>query len=124
MSDSGVSAAVGEFKELLDSDGGSGFSFVDLAADMAGVAFAERLLADPGSALRAQSLLGSAASEELFFPAVSGLEEGLSQARFEARYGGLADPRYERLRTDIGARLALTPLHRDGDRRPGTARLP
>jgi hypothetical protein len=46
ISDSGVSFAAGEFKELLDAlSEGSGFSFADLAADRAGTHFAKRAAA-------------------------------------------------------------------------------
>ena len=39
--------SAGILKEMLDSRGGSGFSFADLSADFAGIAFARRLLDKP-----------------------------------------------------------------------------
>ena len=43
--DSGLAFAVGEFKEMLDANrGGSGFSFDDIAANRAGIRFAEDVL--------------------------------------------------------------------------------
>ena len=45
LAENGVPMAIGEFKELLDSrSGGSGFSFVDLAADRAGLRFADYVI--------------------------------------------------------------------------------
>jgi hypothetical protein len=41
---SAAAEAAGVAKELADAKSGSGFSYVDLAADLAGIAFAERLL--------------------------------------------------------------------------------
>ena len=46
-SDAGAAFAIGEFKELLDANrGGSGFSFDDIAADLAGARFAATLFAN------------------------------------------------------------------------------
>jgi hypothetical protein len=107
-----MSGAAGEFKELLDAgDGGSGFSFADLAADMAGVKFAELLLDNTGRGWRAQTALATIKDEKMFFPSIDGLPENLSQALFEAEYGGLQDARYQSLVTEIERRLGLLPLH-------------
>lgn len=114
ISDSGMSRAVGEFKELLDAGrGGSGFSFADLAADMAGVKLAERLLDNAGDGRRAQTVLAETTDERVFFPVIGGLPEGLSQKQFEFEYGDLKDPRYRLVVTEIEYRLALLPLYSD-----------
>jgi hypothetical protein len=112
ISDSGMSRAVGEFKELLDAGrGGSGFSFADLAADMAGVKLAERLLDNAGDGWRAQTMLAETTDERVFFPVIGDLPEGLSQKQFELEYGDLKDPRYRLLVTEIEHRLTLLPLY-------------
>lgn len=50
-----VANALGEAKELSDSQaGGSGFSFVDLAADKAGSRFGELVVSTPENARRIQ----------------------------------------------------------------------
>ena len=41
---SAAAESAGIAKELADARSGSGFSYVDLAADLAGIAFAERVL--------------------------------------------------------------------------------
>lgn len=111
IADGSVSSAVGEFKELLDADlGGSGFSFVDLAADMAGVRLAESLLGDPSSARRVQAMLAETREEQLFFPSISDLRENLPQAEFELRYGGLEDARYQAVVAEIARRIDSLPL--------------
>ena len=113
ISDSGMSSAVGEFKELLDAgSGGSGFSFVDLAADMAGVKLAENLLDSTGQGLRVQSVLAKTTDEKIFFPFIGGLPEGVSQEQFELEYGGIQDPRYQMMVTEIEQRIASLPLYR------------
>jgi hypothetical protein len=107
-----MSRAVGEFKELLDAGrGGSGFSFADLAADMAGVKLAERLLDKSGDGWRAQTMLAETTDERVFFPVIGDLPEGLSQKQFELEYGDLKDPRYRLLVTEIEHRLTLLPLY-------------
>jgi hypothetical protein len=85
--------AAGILKELLDAEpGGSGFSFADLAADLSGVVFAERVLAGG---------LGLLAVEKKFrgvnfVVGPKGLVEGLSRERFEKRYGSVRDPRFRK----------------------------
>ncbi len=83
LSDSGLGNAVGEFKELLDSiRGGSGFSFVDLAADRAGVRFAEMALDHQGESLLLQERVQLVPLESLYFPDLSGLYENIPQIEF------------------------------------------
>ncbi|MGB7405054.1 MAG: hypothetical protein WA906_05150, partial [Pacificimonas sp.] len=62
--DAGLGQALGEWKELADSlPGGSGFSFVDLAADRAGTRLAMVLLDEDGTE-RAQDVLATARAED------------------------------------------------------------
>ena len=63
---------IGELKELLDSnEGGSGFSFADMAADAAGVRFAETFLAAPRGDWR--PMLARIGGEADLMPALDGL---------------------------------------------------
>ncbi len=105
ISTSGMSHAVGELKELLDTGkGGTGFSFVDLAADRAGVRWAEVALSRD-SARRLQEKLAANPTEGVFFPPIGGLQEWMPQATFEQRYGNLDDNRYKAVVRDIDARI-------------------
>ncbi len=110
LADQGATAAVGEWKELLDAGGGSGFSFADLAADRAGSALA-RTASDPQRARRLQGLL-AAGGEAVFFPPLDGLPENLSQAEFAAHFGSVDSPAYLELVALIDARLAACAIHR------------
>lgn len=111
-SDANIGFAIGEFKELLDTDsGGSGFSFIDLAADRCGLWFAERATASTQSALRFQQMLPLLTDELAFFPDFSDLEEGLSEMRFIDRYGNIDSSRYQEVVTLIDRRLASLPLY-------------
>jgi hypothetical protein len=106
VADSGVSAAIGEFKELLDSDGGTGFSFVDLAADTAGIWFAEAATGNKDKAARLQTLIAERSDETLFFPNTSGLQEGFSKSAFQKQYGSVDSTAYKALFQNIEKRIA------------------
>jgi uncharacterized protein YfiM (DUF2279 family) len=104
ISDSGVSFAIGEIKELLDSQqGGSGFSFADLAADQAGIRFAELAL-DENGALRVQQMAVELRQEEAFFPSIAGLPEGIPQLVFDER-GGIESDYYKQYLATINQRI-------------------
>ena len=74
--------AMGEWKELSDSrPGGTGFSFVDLAADRAGLALARRAT-DPATAAVTAKRLQSADTEYLLPIRALALSEGLTEQQF------------------------------------------
>ena len=103
--------AIGAYKELDDSRGGSGFSFADLLADRAGVELAE---AATGSAAQSvQRLMANAGLQESdFMPSLDELPEGLLEMEFRQGYGDLDDARYGYVKREINTRIALLPLHR------------
>jgi hypothetical protein len=115
LSDQSISSAIGEFKELLDANrGGSGFSFVDLAADRAGIRFVEVATDPAGGARRLQELLADRSGEALFFPIVADLPEDLPQAEFEQRYKGLDSAEYQSLVREIDRRINHCPVYQGG----------
>jgi hypothetical protein len=90
-----VAEQIGLEKEFLDMrPGGSGFSFGDLAADYAGVAFAQRLLDNDADAKKLLAALAEGFKGDDFLPKVDDLEEGLSKASLEEKYGKGDDPRF------------------------------
>jgi hypothetical protein len=93
--------AAGLAKELRDADGGSGFSFSDWCADLAGVEFVERMASD-GPSLQSLSD-GFRVVDHL--PSVSGLEDGLTQSQFSKRYGSTTDPRFRDVHDEILRRI-------------------
>ncbi len=108
-----LSSAVGEAKELLDSlKGGSGFSFVDLLADRAGIRFAKICTASPRSARAVQQFFATQArTEQELFPSKSRLPEGLPQALFEQQYQSIDSDLYRQMVAEIDRRLAALPLY-------------
>jgi hypothetical protein len=112
LTDQGISTAIGEFKELLDAGrGGSGFSFVDLAADRTGVRFAETAADPKGGARRLQELLSGNPSEQLFFPLVADLPENMPKDQFEQRYRGVNSATYNSMVREIDRRIDRCPAY-------------
>jgi hypothetical protein len=105
-----VAEATGLSKELMDAQpGGSGFSFGDLAADYAGVAFARKLLGAPERGQRVLRELAERFQGSDYLPPIEDLEEGLSAARLAAKYGGADDPRLERACDAVRRRVLKAP---------------
>jgi hypothetical protein len=107
----GVKAAeaAGILKELLDAEaGGSGFSFADLAADLSGVAFADRLLRDPEHLRKVQKGFTVVA----FVVPPKGLVEGLSSEQFEKRYGSARDARFRKELQELRKKVKGLPGHK------------
>jgi len=111
LSEQGLSTAIGEFKELMDrSDDGTGFSFVDLAADFAGVEFAIAATSLT-SASSVQNILAGNSDESLFFPNILGLPEGLNKNEFNQRFTEVDSPEYLKMVQSINLRIAELPIH-------------
>jgi hypothetical protein len=107
-SNSAFADVIGVFKEVQDSQGGSGFSFADLAADRAGIRFAEAAIADPrGWQQRAIAVN----SEQAFMPAVDALPEGMQEPAFVARFESRDSEAYAQVSDEIDARLARCAMY-------------
>lgn len=110
ISERSVSVAVGEFKELMDrAEQGSGYSFVDLAADKAGIAFAVTATHFK-TASNFQSLLAQKADESLYLPALDDLPEGLKIDAFNARFESVDSPEYQAKFELIERRISALPI--------------
>ena len=77
---------------------------MDLAADMAGVRFAE-LATDPLFAEQVQKTLAANDTESLFFPPLDGLPEDLDKLQFVREFGHVDSPAYKRTVSDIEQRI-------------------
>jgi hypothetical protein len=101
-------------KELVEAQGARGFSFAGIAADRAGVRFAENITAN-------RFPLGVVAQSfdvKSFLPSIDGLPEGLSAAQFKSQYGSPSDPRFRTVVKEIDKRIEALPPYR-----PSTLRL-
>lgn len=111
-SDTALSDAIGLYKEISDSQGGSGFSFTDIAADRAGSRFGALATASPGQARSLQQRIAAGIAEADIMPAVGDLPEHMSAEQFQRRFGDVDSPAYRDMMADIEARIARLPLYR------------
>ena len=103
--------AVGLYKEVDDSRGGSGFSFNDIAADRAGTRFGELATGPDGGMRKIKRLLVAGVRDADLLPDVKDLPEFLQEAEFKRRYGGIGAPAYGKIMKDIEQRIAGLPLY-------------
>lgn len=105
-----LAQAVGVYKELSDTRvGGSGFSFADLAADLAGTRLGELARREPA---RLATQLAAGMAETACFPSVAGLPEGVDSATFAQAYGGMTGAETARWRAEVERRVDALPLYR------------
>lgn len=114
-----LSYAVGIFKEVADSRGGSGFSFNDVAANRAGTRFGELAARQPDrlhAALRALTTgrPGQRLEESDFMPRAEDLPEFMAEPEFLRRFGGVGAPAYQLQMAEIERRVAALPVLRGG----------
>ncbi len=102
--------AVGLYKEVADSRGGSGFSFNDIAADRAGTKFGE-FAAQSANARTLQKKIRTGIAERDIMPATDDLPEFMQEAEFKRRFGGIDAPEYKKLMANIDRRIAALPLY-------------
>jgi hypothetical protein len=102
--------AAGILKELLDAEpGGSGFSFADLAADLSGVAFAQRMLNDPARLADMEKSFSVAA----FVVSPKGLTEDLTIEQFTKKYGSVRDARFRKELETLRKKVRTLPGHKE-----------
>ena len=104
--------AIGVYKEVEDSRGGSGFSFNDIGANRAGARFGEVASQSAPRARQLARAIAAGAAERDFMPDVSDLPEFMPEAEFRRRFGGLDSPAYEKMIAMIDRRIEATPLLR------------
>jgi hypothetical protein len=99
--------AAGLVKEFLDANGGTGFSFRDMAANRAGIVFANAVLTG-------QLTLDEVAqgfTVEAFLPPVEDLREELHADEFTQAYGGVSDARLANELLRIEERVQQLPAY-------------
>jgi len=105
--------ATGIFKEVSDSQGGSGFSFADLAADQAGVKFGTMAVTSESSAQSLQKAMSRISGEDDYMPRINNLPEGLQAGLFKRQYGTTKDVRYKQMQKELDKRIRLCRLYKD-----------
>lgn len=111
---SGLSRLVGWYKELSDADGGSGFSFADMAANRAGIRLATQATANRDEARRVQQAAADGLTDDDLMPSIDALPEGLAKDDYARRFGDRLDsPAYRAMIAEIDRRIDALPLYRE-----------
>lgn len=100
-----LSNFAGLAKEVDDSDGGSGFSFADLAADRAGVRLAELATGSAQKASEIQQKMAAVKTEDQFMPRIDNLPEGIMALQFKKRYSDFDSKAYTLVEDEITQRI-------------------
>ena len=103
--------AIGVYKEVEDSRGGSGFSFDDIAPDRAGSRFGEVASASVASAKRLQGKLRGGLRESDIVPVIDDLPGSMPEAEFKRRFGGVDGAGYKQMLNEIERRVAALPFN-------------
>jgi len=101
----------GEEKELSDAHSGSGFSFIDLAADKAGTRFGEMATSSPENARKMQQAMAKIKDYSDFMPDPRDLPEHMNEADFKQRFESTDSPVYKNILKQIDARIAAMPIY-------------
>ena len=102
-----LSRAIGVYKEVADSRGGTGFSFNDMAANRAGTRFGELAVASP---LALQERVARGLGDAQLLPRIDDLPESLSEPELLRRFGGVGAPPYNAMLAEIDRRIAALAL--------------
>lgn len=104
---------IGLAKELHDTHDGSGFSFIDLAADQAGAMLGRYAVRTPEMAVHIQEILSrNGADEGLLIPQLKDLPESMDTQAFASRFKKIDSPEYEAMKQEIDSRIRSLPLYK------------
>jgi len=102
---------LGQEKELTDSHHGSGFSFIDLAGDRAGLYFGKTAIASPSKARRLQKIMAFIKDYTAFMPEVRDLPENMTNKEFKQRFESVYSVKYQEMLKKIDNRIAKLPIY-------------
>ena len=105
-----ASDRLGLLKELNDTQRGSGFSFTDLAAGLAGAHVGEFATSRSPDAMLLQDKLARSANDNDFMPNVSALPEHLKPAEFDTRFHDSDSAEFQRLMGQIESAIDALPV--------------
>ena len=92
-------------KEVGDSQHGSGFSFIDLLADQAGIRFGQMATASPEQARKLQEFIANNTDYASIIPNPQDLPEHMDEESFKQRYSEVGSPAYKAVIEQIDSRI-------------------
>lgn len=111
VNSSQISQTFGVNKELGDAEHGSGFSFIDLAADRTGTQFGRLAIASPQQAYWLQQQLAGLSDYQALIPNYLDLPEHLDTTQFKQQFGDMQQARYQAVVQQIDQRIQALPLY-------------
>jgi hypothetical protein len=108
----GIAEVLSNSKEVHDARYGTGFSFSDMTANVAGVTLGETSTADQSTALYIQQKLGSSTSESDYMPVPRTDSDGIDEESFVARFGDRTSAAYLDQLQQIEQSIRALPLYR------------
>lgn len=109
-SNRGVAISIGEFKELSDMGGSSGFDFTDIVANNSGIRLSDRMMS--ASAAEWPMILDMLSDEAKVIATLDGIPGAMSQAAFETTYTDVQSAEYFAVLNRIEARIDALAVHR------------
>lgn len=98
-------------KEMSDAQQGNGFSFIDLAADRAGMYLGEMATSSPQTARKIQMAMANIKDYSAFMPDVSDLPENIDDKEFKHKFESVSNPAFQQILAQIDARIAASPVY-------------
>ena len=97
---------IGQEKELIDAKQGSGFSFIDLAGDRAGLRFGKTAVKSEKKARKLQKRMANIKDYTAFMPEVRDLPENMNDMAFKQTYRSIYSSKYQRMLKKIDRRIS------------------
>lgn len=111
LGESSVALSIGQLKEMMDSDGGTGFSFVDMTANKAGMQLSNFATSNEENARFIQSKLKQCVKESCYMPSTADMQEGLGIDTFEQKYNSVSDEKYQKIERAIDQRISSLSIY-------------
>ncbi len=102
---------LGQQKELSDAKTGSGFSFIDLAGDRAGLKFGRIATSSPKNARELQRRIAGIKDYTSFMPEVRDLPEKMSDKEFKKRFESVSSSKYKKMLKKIDDRISALAIY-------------
>ncbi|MCF6249908.1 MAG: hypothetical protein L3J75_01380 [Methylococcaceae bacterium] len=97
---------LGQEKELSDAKRGSGFSFVDLAGDRAGLRFGQTATVSASKARELQKRMANIKDYTAFMPEVRDLPESMNSTVFKQKFESVYSAKYQAMLKKIDLRIS------------------
>ncbi len=106
-----IAHLLGEKKELNDAKQGSGFSFIDLAGDRAGLQFGKFAVSTRGRAKLLQKRMMNIKDYTAFMPDVTDLPENMDESEFKQKYESIYSAKYQKMLKKIDRRISSLAIY-------------